>query len=149
MCGMEFPERGVKRDGAAPRCRLTHDVGLKLAELQLDPRLGTALLAAAKLGCSEELCTIAAIMSVRSIWAASKSKAFHAARLKFAVAEGVSGPPPPLPHLPPLASSAGVSTDSQRLLVLQCTCTCDGEECLRVRRADGGSIMCTWGLQGT
>eukprot|EP00892_Ulva_mutabilis_P001346 jgi/Ulvmu1/11211/UM072_0048.1 len=68
--------------------RLTQDVGLKLAELQLDPRLGAALLAAAAQGCSEEVCTIAAIMSVRSIWAASKSKAFHAARLKFAVAEG-------------------------------------------------------------
>lgn len=69
-------------------CRLTHDVGLKLAELQLEPRLGAALLASGKLGCSEEMCTIAAIMSVRSIWAASKSKAFHAARQKFAVAEG-------------------------------------------------------------
>jgi hypothetical protein len=48
--------------------RLSRPVGQRLAEVPLDPRLGRALLAAGELGCSEELATIAAMLSVQSVW---------------------------------------------------------------------------------
>lgn len=69
--------------------RLTADVGLRLAELPLEPQLARALLASGELGCSEEVATIAALMSVRTVWAgAPHSQAFVRARSRFAVAEG-------------------------------------------------------------
>ena len=48
--------------------RLTEPLGQHLAELPLDPRLGKALLASGDLGCSDEVLTIVALLSVQSIW---------------------------------------------------------------------------------
>lgn len=61
-----------------------------LAEMPASPELGRALLAAADLGCTEEAVTVAAMMSVQSIWAGStRSATFQAVQERFAVAEGV------------------------------------------------------------
>lgn len=73
-------------------CRLTSDVGVKMSELPLAPPMAAALLNAARSGCSEEVAAVAALTSVRSIWAGSRSKAAKEARTKFAVAEGVHFP---------------------------------------------------------
>ena len=48
--------------------RLTEPLGQHLAELPLDPRLGKALLALGDLGCSDEVLTVVALLSVQSIW---------------------------------------------------------------------------------
>ncbi|PNW76512.1 hypothetical protein CHLRE_11g467654v5 [Chlamydomonas reinhardtii] len=70
--------------------RLTKDVGLALAALPLEPSLGAALLAARRLGCVEELLTVAALMSVPHVWApaAGALRAADEAKAKFAAAEG-------------------------------------------------------------
>eukprot|EP00884_Botryococcus_braunii_P008698 jgi/Botrbrau1/1782/Bobra.0217s0037.1 len=64
--------------------------GMKLAELPLDPRLGTALLAAGARGCTQEVLTIAAILSVHSVWymGGGGRRALDEAKARFAVAEG-------------------------------------------------------------
>ncbi|CAM6115361.1 unnamed protein product [Calypogeia fissa] len=65
-------------------------LGYQLTEFPLDPMLGKMLLSSGELGCSEEALTIAATLSVPSIWVSSRDqqKALDAARNKFAVAEG-------------------------------------------------------------
>ena len=45
-----------------------------MADLPLDPRLGRALLASTALGCSEEVVTVVAILSVQSIWFAGQGQ---------------------------------------------------------------------------
>ena len=74
-------------------CRLTIDVGVKMSELPLDPRMAAALLRAARTGCSEEVAAIAALASVRSVWAGARSRAAREARAKFTVAEGAPRTP--------------------------------------------------------
>ncbi|KAK9828606.1 hypothetical protein WJX72_001006 [[Myrmecia] bisecta] len=70
--------------------RLTKPVGQQMAELPLDPRLGKCLLQAAASGCSAEVVTIVAMLSVQSIWAGAhgEKKALNAAKMRFAVGEG-------------------------------------------------------------
>ncbi|BDA45458.1 probable ATP-dependent RNA helicase DHX35 [Coccomyxa sp. Obi] len=70
--------------------RLSKPVGQQLAELPVDPRLGAALLASGRLGCSEEAATVVAMLSVHSVWAGARGerKALEAAKEKFAVGEG-------------------------------------------------------------
>jgi len=68
-------------------------VGLRLAELPLDPQLGGALLAAStRFSCCQELITLAGLLSVPAVWAApgvvGGRKALEAAKAKFAAAEG-------------------------------------------------------------
>ena len=64
--------------------RLTEQHGHHLAELPVDPRLGKALLASGDLGCSDEVLTIVALLSVQSIWLSShgQRRALDAAKSK-------------------------------------------------------------------
>lgn len=52
--------------------RLTRAIGTLLCELPLAPPLGKCLLASAALGCSQEVLTICAMLSVQSYWAGSR-----------------------------------------------------------------------------
>ena len=45
--------------------RLSRPLGQQLAELPLDPRLGAALVGAGRAGCTEEVATIVAMLSVQ------------------------------------------------------------------------------------
>ncbi|KAK3039917.1 hypothetical protein RJ639_027752 [Escallonia herrerae] len=54
-----------------------------------DPMISKMILASNKLGCSEEIITIAAILSVQSIWVSVRGlKELDEAKLRFAAAEG-------------------------------------------------------------
>jgi ATP-dependent RNA helicase DDX35 len=68
--------------------RLTRPIGERLAEVPLDPPLARALLASADLGCAVEGVTIAAMLSVVSVWAPGERRAVDEARMRFAVGEG-------------------------------------------------------------
>ena len=72
--------------------RLT-ELGMRMTRLPLDPKLAAALLAAEAGGCTEELLTIAAMLSVQSIWAGGRDrrKAADAAKLLCACG-GVEAP---------------------------------------------------------
>ena len=76
--------------GLGDDARLTSPLGAHLAELPVPPMLGKALLVAGELGCAEELLTIAALLSVKSVWAAhaGNRQAVRAAKEVFAVGEG-------------------------------------------------------------
>ena len=54
--------------------RLSQPLGQQMADLPLDPRLGRALLASTALGCSKEVVTVVAILSVQSIWFAGQGQ---------------------------------------------------------------------------
>ncbi|KAL0535021.1 hypothetical protein IC582_029333 [Cucumis melo] len=77
---------GVLDDDA----KLTSPVGFQVAEIPLEPMISKMILASGELGCSEEIMTIAAILSIQSIWASSRGaqKELDEARLRFAAAEG-------------------------------------------------------------
>lgn len=70
--------------------RLTMPFGMHLAEFPLDPLLGTCLLNSEKFGCSEEMASIAAMLSVQSVFLTPHGKIREAEeeRTKFAVEEG-------------------------------------------------------------
>ncbi|KAL2931771.1 putative pre-mRNA-splicing factor ATP-dependent RNA helicase DEAH9 [Bienertia sinuspersici] len=76
---------GVLDDDA----KLTSPTGFQVAEIPLDPMLSKAMLASGELGCSEEMLTIAAALSVQSIWISIRGaqKQLDEARLRFAAAE--------------------------------------------------------------
>ena len=63
--------------------RLTAPLGVRMTQLALDPRLSAALLAADRGGCTEELLTVAAMLSVQSIWVGGREnrRATDAAKL--------------------------------------------------------------------
>lgn len=69
--------------------RLT-PVGSALAELPVAPQIARMLVASAELGCSEQVVSIAAMLSVQNVFVSPKgqTKATDAARRSFAVAEG-------------------------------------------------------------
>ncbi|XP_023542289.1 probable pre-mRNA-splicing factor ATP-dependent RNA helicase DEAH9 isoform X3 [Cucurbita pepo subsp. pepo] len=77
---------GVLDDDA----KLTSPVGFQVAEIPLEPMISKMILASGDLGCSEEIITIAAVLSIQSIWASSRGaqKELDEARLQFAAAEG-------------------------------------------------------------
>lgn len=77
---------GVVDDDA----KLTSPTGFQVAEIPLDPMLSKAMLASSELGCSEEILTIAAVLSVQSIWISVRGaqKQLDEAKLRFAAAEG-------------------------------------------------------------
>ncbi|KAL8151455.1 hypothetical protein V2J09_021263 [Rumex salicifolius] len=77
---------GVLDDDA----KLISPTGFQVAEIPLDPLLSKTILVSGELGCSEEILTIAATLSVQSIWISLKGaqKELDEARLKFAAAEG-------------------------------------------------------------
>ncbi|CAL9225136.1 unnamed protein product [Arabidopsis halleri] len=70
--------------------KLTSPTGFQVAELPLDPMISKIILASSELGCSEEIITIAAVLSIQSIWVISwgVQKEQDEAKLRFAAAEG-------------------------------------------------------------
>lgn len=76
---------GVLDDDA----KLTSPVGFQVAEIPLDPMISKMIIASDQLGCSEEIITVAAILSVQSIWLSVKGqKELDEAKMRFAAAEG-------------------------------------------------------------
>ncbi|XP_073139780.1 probable pre-mRNA-splicing factor ATP-dependent RNA helicase DEAH9 isoform X1 [Henckelia pumila] len=77
---------GVLDDDA----KLTSPAGFQVAEIPLDPMVSKMILASNDFGCSEEAITIAAVLSIQSIWFSSKGvqKEMDEAKLRFAVSEG-------------------------------------------------------------
>ncbi|KAL6175966.1 hypothetical protein ACLB2K_052604 [Fragaria x ananassa] len=77
---------GVLDDDA----KLTSPTGFQVAEFPLDPMISKMILSSGELGCSEEIITIAAVLSVQSIWASGwgSQKDLDEAKLNFAAAEG-------------------------------------------------------------
>lgn len=68
--------------------RLSRPLGVRMAELPLDPVLARMLLAAAEAGCAQEGATVVAMLSVQSVWAPGDRRALDAAKARFAAAEG-------------------------------------------------------------
>lgn len=70
--------------------KLTSPTGFQVAELPLDPMISKMILASSELGCSHEIITIAAVLSVQSVWiiAWGVQKEQDEAKLRFAAAEG-------------------------------------------------------------
>ncbi|KAH9309374.1 hypothetical protein KI387_037285, partial [Taxus chinensis] len=70
--------------------KLTSPTGFQVAEIPLEPLVSKMLLSSSLMGCSEEILTIAAVLSVQSIWVSSKGiqKALDEAKDRFAAAEG-------------------------------------------------------------
>ncbi|KAJ7968665.1 putative ATP-dependent RNA helicase [Quillaja saponaria] len=77
---------GVLDDDA----KLTSPAGFQVAEIPLDPLISKMILASNQFGCSEEIITIAAVLSIQSIWISGRGiqKDFDNAKLRFAAAEG-------------------------------------------------------------
>ncbi|KAG4955987.1 hypothetical protein JHK85_042367 [Glycine max] len=80
--------------------KLTSPTGFQVAEIPLvnfsyhkhhDPMVSKMIIASSQLGCSEEIITIAALLSVQSIWISGKGiqKESDEAKLRFAAAEEV------------------------------------------------------------
>jgi len=71
-------------------CKLTPTIGNYMAECPLDPMLAKMLLSSGEFKCSEEIVTIAAMLSVQAIFVPKdfKSSAFEKTLTKFAVKEG-------------------------------------------------------------
>ncbi|XP_020088516.1 probable pre-mRNA-splicing factor ATP-dependent RNA helicase DEAH9 isoform X1 [Ananas comosus] len=70
--------------------KLTSPTGFQVAEIPLDPMISKMILSANDFGCTEEIITIAAVLSVQSIWVSIRGvkKEFDEAKLRFAAAEG-------------------------------------------------------------
>ncbi|KAL8468160.1 hypothetical protein ACS0TY_031413 [Phlomoides rotata] len=77
---------GVLDDDA----KLTSPTGFQVAEIPLEPMISKMILASNDYGCSEEVITIAAVLSVQSIWFSVRGaqKELDEAKLRFAAAEG-------------------------------------------------------------
>lgn len=77
---------GVLDDDA----KLTSPAGFQVAEIPLDPMISKMILASVEFGCSEEVITIAAVLSIQSIWFPGRGaqKEMDEAKLRFAAAEG-------------------------------------------------------------
>ncbi|RVW79134.1 putative pre-mRNA-splicing factor ATP-dependent RNA helicase DEAH9 [Vitis vinifera] len=76
---------GVLDDDA----KLTSPLGFQVAEIPLDPMISKTILSSNQLGCSEEIITIAAILSVQSIWVSARGaqRELDEAKMRFAAAE--------------------------------------------------------------
>ncbi|KAF9200382.1 hypothetical protein BGZ49_009397 [Haplosporangium sp. Z 27] len=68
--------------------RLTIPLGMRLAEFPLDPLLGKILLDSEKFGCSHEMLTIAAMVSVQNVFVNPTSLASEEQHRKFGALEG-------------------------------------------------------------
>ncbi|KAB1221979.1 putative ATP-dependent RNA helicase DHX35 [Morella rubra] len=77
---------GVLDDDA----KLTSPAGFQVAEIPLEPMISKMILSSSKLGCSEEIITVAAVLSVQSIWVSVRGvqRELDEAKLRFAAAEG-------------------------------------------------------------
>ena len=67
--------------------RLTRPVGFQMSELPLEPALAKCLLTSDAFGCSHEMVTIAALLSVKSVWMSRRGqmRALDTAKNQFAV----------------------------------------------------------------
>ncbi|KAI4312228.1 hypothetical protein MLD38_037064 [Melastoma candidum] len=70
--------------------KLISPVGFHVAEIPLEPMISKMILSSNQLGCSEEILTISAVLSVQSIWVTGRGvrKEFDEAKMRFAAAEG-------------------------------------------------------------
>lgn len=70
--------------------KLTSPDGFQVAEIPLDPMISKTILASNHYGCSEEVITIAALLSMQSIWISARGaeKELDEVKLRFAAAEG-------------------------------------------------------------
>uniref|UniRef100_A0ACD5VN89 Uncharacterized protein n=1 Tax=Avena sativa TaxID=4498 RepID=A0ACD5VN89_AVESA len=70
--------------------KLTVPIGFQVAEMPLDPMISKMILSSNDFGCSDEILTIAAFLSVQSVWVSMRGvrKEFDEAKLRFAAAEG-------------------------------------------------------------
>ncbi|XP_074326234.1 putative pre-mRNA-splicing factor ATP-dependent RNA helicase DEAH9 [Apium graveolens] len=70
--------------------KLTSPAGFQIAEIPLEPMISIMILASDELGCSEEILTIAAVLSIQSVWVLSRGsqKELDEAKMRFAAAEG-------------------------------------------------------------
>ncbi|KAL4419831.1 hypothetical protein ABPG75_006929 [Micractinium tetrahymenae] len=68
--------------------RLSRPVGTQVADLPLDPPLARMLLASSELGCTAEVLTVVAMLSVQSVWAPGGKREVDEAKARFSVAEG-------------------------------------------------------------
>lgn len=70
--------------------KLTSPIGFQVAEIPLDPMVAKMILSANTFECSEEIITIAAVLSVQSIWVSVRGaqKELDGVKLRFAAAEG-------------------------------------------------------------
>ncbi|KAL9452417.1 hypothetical protein AB3S75_008247 [Citrus x aurantiifolia] len=77
---------GVLDDDA----KLTSPTGFQVAEIPLEPMISKMILSSNELGCSEEIITISAVLSIQSIWVSGRGaqKELDEAKLRFAAAEG-------------------------------------------------------------
>ncbi|KAF7803364.1 putative pre-mRNA-splicing factor ATP-dependent RNA helicase DEAH9 [Senna tora] len=77
---------GVLDDDA----KLTSPTGFQVAEIPLDPMISKMMIASSESGCSEEIITIAAVLSIQSIWVSGRGiqRELDEAKLRFAAAEG-------------------------------------------------------------
>ncbi|CAN6546330.1 unnamed protein product [Malus baccata var. baccata] len=77
---------GVLDDDA----KLTSPTGFQIAEFPLEPMIAKMILSSGELGCSEEIITIAAVLSIQTIWVSGRGsqKELDEAKLNFAAAEG-------------------------------------------------------------
>lgn len=73
-------------------CKLTRPLGMRMAELAVEPMMAKSLLSATLFGCVSEILTIAAMTSVGgSVWVqidAGRPKELESSRRKFAAEEG-------------------------------------------------------------
>ncbi|CAH9114224.1 unnamed protein product [Cuscuta epithymum] len=70
--------------------KLTSPTGFQVAEIPMDPMISKMILASSASGCSEEIITISAVLSVQSIWISLRGvqKEMDEAKSRFAAAEG-------------------------------------------------------------
>lgn len=70
--------------------KLTSPTGFQVAEIPLEPMIAKMILSADAFGCSEEIITVAAVLSVQSIWVNVRGtqKELDEVKLRFAAAEG-------------------------------------------------------------
>ncbi|RYP19767.1 hypothetical protein DL765_003190 [Monosporascus sp. GIB2] len=70
--------------------KLTRPLGMRMAELAVEPMMAKTLLTAPSFGCLSEMLTIAAMTSVGSVWIQrdGEKKQMESARRKFAAEEG-------------------------------------------------------------
>ncbi|CCJ29153.1 unnamed protein product [Pneumocystis jirovecii] len=69
--------------------RLTNPLGMRMAEFPVDPKMAKTLLTSSEFGCTEQILSIAAMVSVQNVFLPQEDrKSFEAVRRKFSVEEG-------------------------------------------------------------
>ncbi len=109
--------------------QLTSPVGLQLAEFPVEPSLAVMLLASGAAGCAEEVMSIAALLSVESVFMqpTGAKRASDRARLRYGVREGdhltlLNG----TPHLRSMRAWLDALSLAHSLIL----CLCDSVQCI-------------------